>query len=63
VNIKIEDYKSLILSPYYDRINKAIKAVAQRLKLKQVIDIQSVALAYLDPTSDITEEVIKEMKN
>lgn len=60
---KIEEYKALILSPYYEKINKAIKAVALRLKYKQVMDIQSVSFAYLDPSADITEDVIKEMKN
>lgn len=59
---KIEEYKALILSPYYEKINKAIKAVALRLKYKQVMDIQSVSFAYLDPSADITEDVIKEMR-
>lgn len=61
-NKKIADYRDVLLTPYIDQINGAIKAVAVRLKYKQVIDSQSVPFAYIDNSADITEEVIKELK-
>lgn len=62
VNAKMADYRALLFNPYYDKINSAVKAVAQRLKYKQVIDIQKVSFVYIDKTSDITDEVIRQLK-
>lgn len=61
INQKLADYKNLILSPYYDKVNAAVKAVATRLKYSQVLDIQQVPFVYIDPSKDITEEVIKQL--
>jgi len=59
---KLMDYRNLLLTPYYDKVNAAVKAVAQRLKYSQVLDIQTVNFVYIDPARDITEEVIKQLK-
>jgi Skp family chaperone for outer membrane proteins len=61
-NKQLEDYRSLLLTPYYDRINAAIKAVAIRRKQTQVIDLQFNSLLWFDPATDITEQVIVELK-
>jgi Skp family chaperone for outer membrane proteins len=62
VQQKVTEYKSFILNPYYSKINAAVKEVAMRLKYKQVMDIQAVNFAYIDPLADITDLVIKAMK-
>lgn len=58
---KLTEYKDLLYKPYIEKINAAVKTVAERRKYNQVFDIQVVALAYLNPATDITEEVIKEI--
>lgn len=60
---KLTEYKNLLYKPYIEKVNSAIKIVAIRRKYQQVIDIWQVALAYLNPQADITEEVIKEIKH
>ncbi len=62
-NKKLEDYRNVMFTPYIDRTNAAIKAVAQRLKYKQVMDLQAVSMAWYDEATDITEAVIKEVAN
>lgn len=61
-NKKLAEYKQLLQKPYIDKVMEAIKAVALRLKYMQVIDSSSVGVLYLNPLSDITEQVIKELK-
>ncbi|MFV0392238.1 MAG: OmpH family outer membrane protein [Paludibacteraceae bacterium] len=61
-NKKLADYRNVLLTPYIDKVNAAVKAVAIRLKYKQVIDMQAVPLAYASEDSDITDTVIKELK-
>lgn len=61
-NKKIADFRSVLLTPYIDKVNSAVKAVAIRLKYKQVIDTQTVPLAYLSDDANITEAVIEELK-
>jgi Skp family chaperone for outer membrane proteins len=61
-NKKIEEYKEILLKPYVDQVNRAIKITAKRLKYKQVLDVQQVSLAYIDVSGDITEAVIAELK-
>lgn len=60
-NKKLADYKQLLQKPYIDKVMAAIKTVAVRRKLMQVID-SSTNILYLNPLSDITDEVIKELK-
>lgn len=60
-NKKVSDYKEVLIRPYLDQINAAIKIVSQRLKYKMVIDIQQVPLLFIDPVIDITDAVIKEL--
>jgi Skp family chaperone for outer membrane proteins len=61
-NKKLAEYKQLLQKPYIDKVMAAIKAVALRLKYMQVIDSSSVGVLYLNPVTDITEQVIKELK-
>ena len=61
-NKKIAEYKEILLKPYVEQVNRAIKTTAKRLKYKQVLDVQQVSLAYLDVAGDITEAVIAELK-
>lgn len=59
---KLDDFKELLYRPYLDKIDEAIKIVALRRKFMQVIDIQKVPFTYINDTSDITNDVIKELK-
>lgn len=61
-NKKIIDYKLLLTKPYTDQVIAAIKLVATRAKYMQVLDSSSVNMLYLNPITDITEQVIKELK-
>ena len=60
-NKKIIDYKDVLIRPYLEQVNAAIKTVSQRQKYKLVMDIQQVPVLYMDPTIDITDAVIKEL--
>lgn len=60
-NKKLIDLKQLIQKPYVDKVMAAIKTVAIRRKFMQVID-NSNSLLYVNPSTDITEDVIKELK-
>lgn len=59
---KHKDYKNLLYKPYQNNINAAVKSIAINKKYMQVIDIQDVHFVYVNPISDITEEVIKALK-
>lgn len=61
-NKKIADYKQLLTKPYTDKVMAAIKLVAIRSKYMQVLDNATVNVLYLNPVTDITEQVIKELK-
>lgn len=61
-NKKVAEYKDLLYKPYLEKIDTAVKAVATRRKFMQVLDMQQVPFVYINPTSDITDEVIKEIK-
>lgn len=58
----VKSYRDSLMQPHYDRINAIIKEIAQKKGFKQVIDLQQVSLLYADPSVDITEEVILELK-
>lgn len=60
-NKKLTEYKQLLQKPYIDKVMAAIKAVAIRRKFMQVTDNVN-SLLYVNPLSDITEDVIKELK-
>ena len=62
-NKKLLEYKQLLQQPYIDKVMDAIKAVASRLKYMQVIDNASVGMLYVNPLSDITNQVINELKS
>ena len=59
---EVADYKLLLYTPYLERINNAVKAVSLRRKYMQIININEVPLAYINPVADITEECITELK-
>lgn len=61
-NKKLADYKLLLQKPYIDKVMAAIKAVAVRGKYMQVLDIAAISVLYLNPLTDITDQVIKELK-
>lgn len=61
-NKKIADYKNLLTKPYSDKVMAAIKYVAVRGKYMQVIDSVTVSILYVNPLSDITQQVITELK-
>jgi Skp family chaperone for outer membrane proteins len=62
-NNKVLDYKNILLNPYLEKVNRAIKSTAQLKKLKQVIDVQQVPFAYVDESTDITNDVILLLKS
>ncbi len=59
---KLIEYKSLIATPYYEKVDAIIKKIAQKLNYKQVFDTQAISFVYIDPETDITEIVINELK-
>ena len=61
-NKKLVDFQQVLMTPYYEKINAAIKKVAVRKKYTQVLDIQQVPLVYRDEKDDITQQVIEELK-
>lgn len=61
-NKKILEYKQLLEQPYIDKIMAVIKNIAITRKLMQVIEQRSIDLYYFNPTCDITEDVIKQLK-
>mgnify|MGYP000898263887 CR=1 FL=1 len=61
-NKKIIDYQNLLMKPYLDKINSAIKTVAERRKFSQIIDRTQTPLLYHKDTNDITSEVLNELK-
>ncbi len=61
-NKRIADYKEVLLRPYLDKVEGAIKVVARRLKYKQVVDTEQVSFVYIDASADITEAVLAELK-
>lgn len=61
-NKEVKEYSDSLMQPFYDRISTAIKVTAQNKSFKQVIDVQQVTFLYIDPTTDITEDVIVELK-
>lgn len=60
-NKKIAEFRNLVQKPYIDKIMAAIKVVAIRRKFMQVLDASN-SMLYVNPLSDITEDVIKELK-
>lgn len=61
-NTKLSDYKKTLLKPQLDKINAAIKDIATEMHYKQVVDIQQVNFTWFDPTTDISDAVIKKIK-
>ncbi|MCX2576141.1 OmpH family outer membrane protein [Pedobacter sandarakinus] len=60
-NKKIADYKQLLTKPYTEKVVSVIKGVALRGKFMQVVDSATTNLLYLNPATDITALVIKEL--
>ncbi|RZK93274.1 MAG: OmpH family outer membrane protein [Pedobacter sp.] len=61
-NKKLADFRELLTKPYTEKVMAAIKAVANRGKYMQVIDVSVVSMVYVNPLSDITTQVINELK-
>ncbi|MDQ8006029.1 MAG: OmpH family outer membrane protein [Pedobacter sp.] len=61
-NKKIAEYKELLTKPYTEKVMAAIKTVALRGKYMQVLDSSTTSVLYLNPLADITDQVIKEIK-
>lgn len=59
---KINIYKDMLFYPSMEKINRAINIVAERRHIMQVMDLQLNNFAYINPESDITDEVILEIK-
>jgi Skp family chaperone for outer membrane proteins len=59
---KIQEYKAKLFQPYYEKINVAVKAVAIKKGIKQVMDAQVSNFVYVDESSDMTNEVINSIK-
>lgn len=58
---KIQEYKAKLFQPHYDKVNVAVKAIAIKKGVKQVMDVQANSFVYVDISTDITEDVIKQM--
>ena len=61
-NKKIAEYKQLLTKPYSEKVIEVIKNIAIRGKYMQVLDSSATSILYLNPATDITEQVIKELK-
>ncbi|MDI9357854.1 MAG: OmpH family outer membrane protein [Phycisphaerales bacterium] len=62
VNNKLEQYRATEAKPYTEKIVKAIKEVANKKKIDFVFDVASLPALYAAPTTDITNEVVAELK-
>ena len=51
-----------LTAPLYARINKTLAAIADKEGYSVVFDALSSGIAYVDPTLDITEELVKQLK-
>ncbi len=61
-NIRIEEYRDRLNAPFANKIIDAIKAVATKRKLMQVVDVSTINFLYINPTADITNEVMDYLK-
>ncbi len=51
-----------LTKPLYDQINTALSKLADREGYSVVFDAAASGIAYIDPTLDITENLLKELK-
>ena len=58
----MESYKQTLLKPQTDKVLNTIKVVAGRGKYQQVLDNSAINFLYVNPITDITDQVIKELK-
>jgi outer membrane protein len=54
---QLQQYQEQQLAPLFQKLEGAVKAVAQQEKLDMVLDKRNAGLLYMDPKLDITEKV------
>src|SRR4030042_1203972 len=54
---QLQQYQEKELAPLFQKLESAVKAVAQQEKLDMVLDKRNAGLLYMDPKMDITEKV------
>jgi outer membrane protein len=54
---QLQQYQEKELAPMFQKLEAAVKAVAQQEKLDMVLDKRNAGLLYMDPKLDITDKV------
>ena len=54
---QLQQYQEQQLAPLFQKLEGAVKAVAQQEKLDMVLDKRNAGLLYMDPKMDITDKV------
>ena len=54
---QLQQYQEQQLAPLFQKLEGAVKAVAQQEKLDMVLDKRNAGLLYMDPKLDITDKV------
>ncbi|MCD6595642.1 OmpH family outer membrane protein [bacterium] len=52
-----------LTSPLYDEISQALSKIAERDGIDVIFDAESSGIAYIDPSFDITDELLQELKS
>jgi len=51
-----------LTAPLYDKISRALSNIAERDGIDVIFDSQSSGIAYINPSLDITDELLQELK-
>ena len=54
---QLQQFQEQQLAPLFQKLEGAVKAVAQQEKLDMVLDKRNAGLLYMDPKLDITDKV------
>jgi outer membrane protein len=60
---QLQQFQEKELAPLFQKLETAVKAVAQQEKLDMVLDKRNAGLLYLDPKLDITDKVRSKFGN
>jgi len=52
-----------LTAPLYERINQSLSKIAEREGISVVFDGASSGIAYIDPSLDLTEDLVEELKS
>ncbi len=58
-----EQKNAELTAPLYDKISRALSKIAERDGIDVIFDSQSSGIAYINPSLDITDELLQELKS